>query len=92
MTVPLEMSTTLADDKKEIHGDSYPQCETEKGSLSDHPGLMGEVIDDAYLAHEKSLVRKLDLTLMPIVFILYLLNYLDRNNIACVTWKHSRVL
>lgn len=31
---------------------------------------------------EKSLVRKLDMTLMPVVWVLYMLNYLDRNNIA----------
>ncbi|KAJ4015556.1 hypothetical protein NW752_007014 [Fusarium irregulare] len=31
---------------------------------------------------EKRLVRKLDLTLMPVVWILYMFNYLDRNNIA----------
>lgn len=31
---------------------------------------------------EKSLVRKLDMTLMPVIWLLYLFNYLDRNNIA----------
>ncbi|KAF2193953.1 MFS general substrate transporter [Zopfia rhizophila CBS 207.26] len=31
---------------------------------------------------EKRLVRKLDMTLMPVVWTLYLFNYLDRNNIA----------
>jgi hypothetical protein len=35
-------------------------------------------------AIEKSLVRKLDLTLVPMVWLLYLFNYLDRNNIAYV--------
>lgn len=33
-------------------------------------------------ATEKSLVRRLDLTLMPTLWILYLNNYLDRTNIA----------
>ena len=33
---------------------------------------------------EKRLVRKLDMTLMPMVWLLYMFNYLDRNNIACV--------
>ncbi|KAH7380706.1 major facilitator superfamily domain-containing protein [Pyrenochaeta sp. MPI-SDFR-AT-0127] len=41
-----------------------------------------EIPDEAFLSTEKSLVRKLDSTLMPAVFILYLFNYLDRNNIA----------
>lgn len=35
-----------------------------------------------YKAVEKKLVRKLDLTLIPMLWILYLFNYLDRNNIA----------
>ena len=33
-------------------------------------------------AMERRLVRKLDMTLMPVVWTLYLFNYLDRNNIA----------
>ena len=41
-----------------------------------------EVRDPAFLSTEKRMVRKLDMTLMPTVFILYLFNYLDRNNIA----------
>ncbi|KAJ4299219.1 hypothetical protein N0V90_004463 [Kalmusia sp. IMI 367209] len=31
---------------------------------------------------EQKLVRKLDMTLMPVVWILYFFNYMDRNNIA----------
>lgn len=31
---------------------------------------------------ERRLVRKLDMTVMPMVWSLYLFNYLDRNNIA----------
>lgn len=43
----------------------------------------GILIDDeTYAARSKSLVRKLDMTLMPMIFILYMFNYLDRNNIA----------
>ncbi|KAH7146522.1 major facilitator superfamily domain-containing protein [Dactylonectria macrodidyma] len=38
--------------------------------------------DEEWLATEKSLVRKLDFTLVPMVWVLYLFNYLDRNNIA----------
>ncbi|KAL2784945.1 major facilitator superfamily domain-containing protein [Aspergillus keveii] len=38
--------------------------------------------DDETLWQEKRLVRKLDMTLMPMVWVLYLFNYLDRNNIA----------
>ncbi|KAF4775190.1 hypothetical protein HER10_EVM0007645 [Colletotrichum scovillei] len=38
--------------------------------------------EEEFIAHEKSLVRKLDYTLVPMVWLLYLFNYLDRNNIA----------
>lgn len=38
--------------------------------------------DEEFAAIEKRLVRKLDLTLVPMVWLLYLFNYLDRNNIA----------
>ena len=39
-------------------------------------------LDPEWRRKEKKLVRKLDMTLMPMVWILYLFNYLDRNNIA----------
>lgn len=39
-------------------------------------------IDELWLHREKKLVRRLDLTLMLMVWVLYLFNYLDRNNIA----------
>lgn len=42
-------------------------------------------LDPEQLRLEKSLVRKLDMTLMPAIWLLYLFNYLDRNNIAWVT-------
>lgn len=39
-------------------------------------------IDEERRCREKRLVRKLDLTLLPMVWVLYMFNYLDRNNIA----------
>ena len=39
-------------------------------------------LDPEQLRLEKRLVRKLDMTLMPAIWLLYLFNYLDRNNIA----------
>lgn len=33
-------------------------------------------------AAERKIVRKLDMTLLPMVWVLYMFNYLDRNNIA----------
>jgi hypothetical protein len=43
--------------------------------------------EEEYNAAEKSLVRKLDYTLVPMVWLLYLFNYLDRNNIAYVVCR-----
>ena len=38
--------------------------------------------DPEWVKAEKKLVRKLDATLLPMVWVLYMFNYLDRNNIA----------
>lgn len=53
-----------------------------------------EEYDEDTRAKEKRLVRKLDMSLMPVVWILYFFNYMDRNNIAyvsksrgCKNWK-----
>ncbi|KAK1531197.1 major facilitator superfamily transporter [Colletotrichum paranaense] len=52
------------------------------------PRLVLETPDEVAMAHpewraaEKSLVRKLDVTLMPVIWTLYMFNYLDRNNLA----------
>lgn len=45
-------------------------------------GVERALVDEEFRKREKKLVRKLDMTLMPMVWILYLFNYLDRNNIA----------
>lgn len=58
----------------------------EMGTISEKVDLDGleedTISQERWNAVEKSLVRKLDLTLMPMVWLLYLFNYLDRNNIA----------
>ncbi|KAL6907345.1 major facilitator superfamily domain-containing protein [Trichoderma evansii] len=43
---------------------------------------METVIDENTRMMEKRIVRKLDMTLMPVVWVLYFFNYMDRNNIA----------
>lgn len=40
------------------------------------------VADEERRNVERRVVRKLDMTLMPMVWVLFLFNYLDRNNIA----------
>ncbi|KAG5803729.1 hypothetical protein H9Q74_011683 [Fusarium xylarioides] len=46
--------------------------------------------DEEYDTNEKSLVRKLDFTLLPMVWLLYFFNYLDRNNIANMLLTRTR--
>lgn len=41
------------------------------------------LVDEEYFQRtSKSLVRKMDMTMMPIIWVLYMFNYLDRNNIS----------
>lgn len=54
----------------------------EKETLQNDHIEHNQTFDHNWRAKEKKIVRKLDMTLMPMVWILYLFNYLDRNNIA----------
>ncbi|KAJ9650163.1 hypothetical protein H2198_010525 [Neophaeococcomyces mojaviensis] len=62
---------------RELSIDRSAVSDTKEDVLSTH-----SVESKEYRAIEKRLVRKLDLTLVPMLWILYLFNYLDRNNIA----------
>jgi hypothetical protein len=48
------------------------------------------VLPADWTATEKSLIRKLDMTLLPIVWVLYMFKYLDRNNIAYAVYLTFR--
>lgn len=41
---------------------------------------------------EKKLLRKIDLRLMPLMMVIYVLNYLDRNNIAVARFVRTSPL
>lgn len=41
---------------------------------------------------EKKLLRKIDLRLMPLMMVIYVLNYLDRNNIAVARFVQTTPL
>ncbi len=57
----------------------------EKADLAKHFDLEQDITaTPEWRAKERRVVKKLDMTLMPMVWILYLFNYLDRNNIAFV--------
>ena len=46
------------------------------------PPLVRIMSDDERFVREAVLVRKIDLRLMPMIILMYIMNYLDRNNIA----------
>ena len=75
MTATPQANLTPADVKDDLDLSTLRQLDHEEG-------ITAEISISNYDATQKSLVRKLDMTLMPIIFILYLFNYLDRNNIA----------
>ncbi|KAK1983920.1 major facilitator superfamily transporter [Colletotrichum cereale] len=58
---------------------SSPQLDTANEAAMANP---------EWRAAEKRLVRKLDMTLMPMIFLLYMFNFLDRNNIAQAKLNH----
>lgn len=75
------MTVAMTEQKQELslsseHVDEMPVKAEE--AISNGLGMP----DEQYDANEKSLVRKLDFTLLPMVWLLYFFNYLDRNNIA----------
>ncbi|KAF7555169.1 hypothetical protein G7Z17_g2339 [Cylindrodendrum hubeiense] len=67
---------------KADHIDSSQLGDKEDGLELKVKGSESDLTDEEWRATEKSLVRKLDCTLLPMVWVLYLFNYLDRNNIA----------
>lgn len=46
------------------------------------PELLQGLSEDERSVLEKKLVRRIDLRLLPLLVIMYIMNYLDRNNIA----------
>ncbi|KKY15004.1 putative mfs transporter [Diplodia seriata] len=46
------------------------------------PASLQDLSEDEFRAMEKKMVWKVDLRMLPLVIIMYILNYLDRNNIA----------
>lgn len=51
-------------------------------SKSDLPEVLRKYSEAELAVMEKALVRKIDIRLLPILIIMYVMNYLDRNNIA----------
>jgi hypothetical protein len=88
MTQQSDPTDNVSADKQNPVSPSVEHVDRSEGTLHNEKGVAladSDIIDEEYRAREKKLVRKLDMTLMPIIFILYLFNYLDRNNIAYAT-------
>lgn len=75
--LPLDIMNSPGDRISSDVQDKVLEMEHIERKGSPHP-----VQDEEWLMAEKSLTRKLDLTLVPMVWLLYMFNYLDRNNIA----------
>ncbi|KAH7267794.1 major facilitator superfamily domain-containing protein [Fusarium redolens] len=58
-------------------GQKEPSIKLAKAQTDDHP-----IEDEQFKQTSRRIVRKLDFTLMPIIWLLYLFNYLDRTAIA----------
>ena len=56
---------------------------TRSDTEMDDPRLSSlDVVDDHNVVEEKALVRKIDLRLLPTIWLMYLFSYLDRSNIG----------
>ena len=65
-------------DKRPVH---HEYATTEEGSpSSNHVYTLDQFVEDPEL--EKRILRKVDMRLLPPLWIMYVLNYLDRNNIG----------
>lgn len=60
-------------------GQGEPSIKLSKTQTDDRP-----IEDEQFKQTSRRIVRKLDFTLMPIIWLLYLFNYLDRTAIAYV--------
>jgi hypothetical protein len=70
--------TSIQKDEMVVHYEDGRDFATTKDlSTNEQP-----VMDEEWHRKGRRVVKKLDMTLMPIVWLLYLFNYLDRNNIA----------
>ena len=72
-------------------GDKFAVQHVSDTSIANHalpnrrqeaPPLVRIMSDEERSFREAALVRKIDLRLMPMIILIYIMNYLDRNNIA----------
>ena len=61
---------------------SLDNVRTATRSVKEPPELVKNLSPEERQRQETALVRKIDLRLMPMIILMYIMNYLDRNNIA----------
>jgi hypothetical protein len=81
------MAGSEIDDKSSVAHVENPQPHLESTTFKQRgvmepPELVKAMSPEERAKFEKHLVRKIDLRLLPAVVIMYIMNYLDRNNIA----------
>lgn len=62
-----------------------------KGAKAQPPSYVASLSPEERQKAEKALVRKIDIRLLPMLIIMYIMNYLDRNNIVSSEATLSRL-
>lgn len=70
--IPLDHAKTSASSRVELPSEEYRRC----------PESLAHLSQDEIQKLNHKLVRKIDLIILPIIGILYILNYIDRQNLA----------
>ncbi|WVR07255.1 hypothetical protein IAU60_004296 [Kwoniella sp. DSM 27419] len=73
------VSPTQSIEKIEVEQIEHSHDDAARASMPESLKHMG---DDEIKAMEKKMVRKMDMIILPIIMVLYVLNYIDRNNLA----------
>jgi len=71
----------------QISDDAVPTTTPGHGAMSsklEPPPLVAAMTQERRLHAEAKLRRKIDTRLLPMIILMYIMNYLDRNNIAAV--------
>lgn len=80
-------------DVKEAADDHQECVAGDEASIKRNASVTGPLdalgLDD-WRSIEKKVVKRLDMTILPMLWVLYLSNYLDRTNIACVSTLSSQ--
>ena len=82
------MATTAARSSDEVNkmadhiSDTYLEDAATTRTKREPPPLVRDLLPEEREHLERALVRKIDVRLLPSIIIMYIMNYLDRNNIA----------